>query len=150
VLRTLLRPAHHTLERGRRIPRKGYGRPPRARLGRQCVVGPVRHVSSVIIGPVRPSPLPCCHPRHCSTIPDAVGVRDNKTPPRLLLYALRPPVSHTLESAYGRRLSGEIPPSHAQNCSWTGTSTPRRSARSKILQDGRLVHSAIHHTTTCN
>jgi hypothetical protein len=69
VLPTLVRLARRTLERGRRSPQKGDGRLSRARPGRRRDVGPVRHVSSVTISPVRPSPLPRRHPGHCSTIP---------------------------------------------------------------------------------
>jgi hypothetical protein len=73
-------------------------------------------------GAFPPSPSVLCghprhrkrHPEHCNVIPDAVGVRGGKTPPRRPLCTLRPPVSCTLESAYGRQLSGGIstpPPS---------------------------------------
>jgi hypothetical protein len=51
----------------------------RTRTGRRRDVGPVRHVFSVTIGPVRPSPPLRHHPEHCSTIPDAVGTQDDKT-----------------------------------------------------------------------
>jgi hypothetical protein len=74
----------------------------RAHPGQRRDVGLVRRVSSVTIGPMRPSPPPRRHPGHYSAIPDAVGVRGDKTPPRLLLCTLQPPVSCTLESAYGR------------------------------------------------
>jgi hypothetical protein len=84
-------------------------------------VGPVRHVSSVTIGPVRPPPLPRRHPGHCNTIPDAVGVRHDKTPPHLLLCTLQPPFNRTLKLAYGRRPNGKSPHSYPQSCSWAGT-----------------------------
>jgi hypothetical protein len=51
----------------------------RTRTGRRRDVGPVRHVFSVTIGPVRPSPPLRHHPEHYSTIPDAVGTQDDKT-----------------------------------------------------------------------
>jgi hypothetical protein len=93
VLPTLVRATRRTLERGRRNPRKGDGRLLRARPGRRRDVALVRRVSSVAIGPVRPFLPSRCHPGHCSTIPDAVGLQGDKTPPRRLLCALRPRVS---------------------------------------------------------
>jgi hypothetical protein len=118
---TLVRLAHRTLERGRWSPRKRYGHPSRTRTGRRCDVGPVRRVSSVTIGPVRPFPPPRCHPGRCSAILDIVGVRDDKIPPRLLLCTLRLPVSCTLETAYGRRPNGKLPHRHPRIRSWTDT-----------------------------
>jgi hypothetical protein len=73
---------------------------------------PVELVSPVTSGLVRPSPPLCHHPERCSTIPITVGTRDDKTSPRLLLCPLRPSVSCTLESAYGRRPNGKLPHSH--------------------------------------
>jgi hypothetical protein len=108
-----------TLERGRRSPRKGYGRPSRARPGRCRDVEPVRRVSSVTIDPVRPSPPPRRHPGHYSAIPDTVGVRGDKTLPCQLLCTLRLPVSCTLESAYGRRPSEKLPRRHLRSGSST-------------------------------
>jgi hypothetical protein len=96
------------LKRGRRNPRRGYGRLPRARTGRCRDVGPVERVS-VIVGPVRPSPPLCHHPEYCNIIPVAVGAWDNKTSPSPPLYILRPSVSYTLEPAYGWRLKWEAP-----------------------------------------
>jgi hypothetical protein len=112
---------HRTLKKGWRSPLKGYGRPSRARPGRCRDVRPVRRVSSVTIGPMRPSPPPRLHPRHCSATPDAVGVRDDKTPPRLQLCTLRLPVSCTHESAYTRRPWKELPHRHPRSRSWTDT-----------------------------
>jgi hypothetical protein len=90
VLPTLVRTGRRTLERGRRNPRKGDGRPFHARPGRRRDVGPVRRISPVTIGPVRPSPPPQRHPEHCSATPDVVEVPGDKTPPPRLLCALRP------------------------------------------------------------
>jgi hypothetical protein len=118
---TLVRPARDTFEGGWRNPRKGDGRLFRARSGQRRDVGPVGRVSSVTIGPVRPSPPPRRHPGHCTAIPDAVGVRSDKTPPRLLLCTLRPPVGCTLKSAYGRRPNGKLPHRHPRNRSSTDT-----------------------------
>jgi hypothetical protein len=80
-----------------------------------AVTSVVRRVSSVTINPVRPSLLPRRHPGHCSTIPDIVGIQDDKTPPRLMLCASRPPVSRTLESAYGRRPDRKSPHGHPRS-----------------------------------
>jgi hypothetical protein len=121
VLPTLVRAEHHTLERGRRNPRKGDGRLFHSHPGQHRDVGPVRHVSSVTIDPVRPSLPSRRHPEHCNAIPDAVGVQGDKTPPRWLLCALRPPVSCTLESAYGQRLNGRFQHHHPRSCPWTDT-----------------------------
>jgi hypothetical protein len=121
VLPTLIRPAHRTLERGRRNPRKKDRRLSHARPGRRHDVGPARRVSSITIIPVRPSLLPHRHPGHCSAIPDVVGIQDDKTPPCLLLCASQPPVSRTLESAYGQRPNGKSPHGHPRSRSWADT-----------------------------
>jgi hypothetical protein len=63
VLPTFVRPMRRTLEGGRRNPRKGDGRPLRARLGRRRDAGPVRRVSSVTISPMQPSSPSRRHPR---------------------------------------------------------------------------------------
>jgi hypothetical protein len=69
---TLYRPLPYLLyvvplERGRWHPRKGYVHIPCARLGRCHDVRPAERVSSVISGPVRPSPSLCCHPGCCAS-----------------------------------------------------------------------------------
>jgi hypothetical protein len=97
------------LEKGRRNPRKKYGRQPRAQAGPRRDIRPVERVSSVISGPVRISPPLCYHSRHYSTIPGATGAQDDKTSSHPLLCILRPPVSCTLELAYGRRPKREAP-----------------------------------------
>jgi hypothetical protein len=124
------------LERGRRNPRKRYGRQPCTRAGRRCDVRPVEHASSVTSGPVRASPLLCYHPGHCSTIPDAVGARDDKTPPHLPLCILRPSVSCTLESVYGRRPKREAPTQPPSKPLLGGYRT-RHDARRKQDSSGR-------------
>jgi hypothetical protein len=78
------------LERGRWNPRKRYGCIHRARAGQRRDIRPVARVSSITSGPVRPSPLLCHHPGHCSTIPDAVEGRDDETSSRTLMCILRP------------------------------------------------------------
>jgi hypothetical protein len=116
-----VRPMRRTLEGGRRNPQKGDGRLLHARRGQCRDIRPVRCVSSVTIGPVRPSPPPRRHPGHCSAISNAVGVRGEKTPPRLPLCTLRPPVGYTLESAYGRQPNGKLLHRHPRSRSWTNT-----------------------------
>jgi hypothetical protein len=66
--RTLERPACRTLERGWQNPRKGYRHLFGAHTGRRRDIRPARHVSSVAISPVRPSPPLRHHPKHCSAI----------------------------------------------------------------------------------
>jgi hypothetical protein len=70
---TLVRLTRRTLERGRRSPRRGDGRLLHACLGLRRDVGPAGPVTSVAIGPVRPSPPSQHHPGHCITIPYVVG-----------------------------------------------------------------------------
>jgi hypothetical protein len=149
VLPTLVRPARHTLERGRRNPQKGDGRPTRAHPGRCRDVGPVKRILSVTIGPVRPSPLPRRHPGHCSTIPDAVGLRDDKMLPRLLLCTLRPPVNRTLESAYRRRPGKKISHRHPRSRSWadTGHATTLCQKQDSPGRSATLQHCASCHYT---
>jgi hypothetical protein len=119
----------HPSKGGRWNPRKGYGGLPRARAGRRRDVGPVERVSSISSGLARPSPPLCSHLGHRSVIPSAVGAQDDKTPPSPPMYVLRPSVSYTLESAYGRRLKWKAPTPLPSNRSWTGTgltATPRQ------------------------
>jgi hypothetical protein len=87
-----VRPMRRTLEGGRRNPQKGDGRLLRARPGQCRDIRPVRRISSVTIGPVRPSPLPRRHPGHCSAISNVVGVwgrQDAATPATMHLTASR-------------------------------------------------------------
>jgi hypothetical protein len=118
---TLVRPARRTLERGQWNPRTGYSRLSHARTGRRRDVEPVRRVSSIAIGLMQPSPTPRHHPGHCSTIPGAVGVQDNKTSPRPPLCDRRPSVSSTLELTHERRPEEKVPYHHPHNRSWTDT-----------------------------
>jgi hypothetical protein len=145
---TLVRPTRRTLERGRWNPRKGDGRLFHACPGLCRDVRPVGRVSSVIINPVQPSPPSRRHPGHCSAIPDAVGLRSDKTPPRRLLCALRSPVSCTLESAYGRRLNERFQHHHPQSRSWTDTGhamTLRRKPDSPRRPSTPLHYLSCHH-----
>jgi hypothetical protein len=115
-----------------------------ARPGQRRDIKPARRVSSVTIGPVRPSralqrhPLTlweygairrhhasCCAPYGFpSTPPSSQCTDDNQTGS-----------SHTatLKAATG----------------WI-QGRPRRPTSSKILQDGRLLYKTVRHTATCN
>jgi hypothetical protein len=101
-----------------------------------------------------PSPSVLCghprrpqhHPGHCITIPNTMGGRGDKTPPRQLLCALRPPVSRTLEPMYGRRPNGRPLQRHPRSCSWTDTGhamTPRQ------MQDSPGRPSTPQRCTPC-
>jgi hypothetical protein len=133
------------LERGRRNPRKRYGRQPRTHAGRHRDVRLVERVFSVTSGPVRPSPPLCHHPGHCSTIPGAVGARDDKTSPRPLLCILRPSVRCTLESTYGRRPNRKLPHSHPRSRSWADTKLATTPDRSKIRQDDHRLNGTVRY-----
>jgi hypothetical protein len=126
---TPVRPTRRTLERGRRSPRMEDGRLLHALTGLRRDAGPTGPVTSVAIGPMRPSPSSPTpsralhhHPQHC-------GGGGDKTPPRRLLCALWPPVSRTLEPMYGQRPNKRPLQRHPRNCSWTDTwhaMTPRQ------------------------
>jgi hypothetical protein len=99
---TPIRPTHRTLEKGQQSPRRGDVRLLHARTGLHRDVRPAGAVTSVTIGPVRPSPPSRCHPGHCITIPDPVEACGDRTPPRQPLCLVRPHVNSTLESSHGR------------------------------------------------
>jgi hypothetical protein len=149
VLPTLLWTRRPALERGRQNPRKGDGRLFHSRPGRHRDDGPVGHVSSVTINPVRPSPPSRRHPGHCNAIPDVVGVQGDKTPPRWLLCALRPPVRCTLGSTYGRRPNGGFRHHHPRSRSWadTGHAMTLCQKRDSPGRPSTLLHCPpCHHT----
>jgi hypothetical protein len=151
VCRPLLYGLHVApLERGWRNPRKRYRRLPRAHAGQHRDIRPGKHDSSVIFGPVRPSLPLCFHPGHCSAIPDVVGTRDDKTPPRPLLCVRWPFVSRTLESACGRRPNGKLPHSHPRSRSWAGTGLATTHGGGEIRQDDYQLRGIVHHTTICS
>jgi hypothetical protein len=116
-----VRPARRTLEKGRQNPRRGDAQLLCAHAGQRRDVRPVGAVTSVAIGPVRPS-RPLHHrTRRCGTCGD-------RTPPRQPLCLLRPPVNGTLEPACGRRRDEHPLRRHPRSCSCTGTgcaTTPR-------------------------
>jgi hypothetical protein len=98
--------------------------------------------------PLSPSVLRS-HPEDCSAIPDAVGVRGDKTPPRRLLCALRLPVSCTLESAYERRLNERFQHHHPRSRSWTdtGRTVTLRQKRDSLGRSSTPLHCPpCHHT----
>jgi hypothetical protein len=108
---TPVRPAHHTLEKGRQNPQRHDTRLLRARTGQHRDVRIVGAVTSVAISPVRPPPPPRCHSSPCITIPDVVEACGDRTPPRQPLCLVRPHVNDTLESSRGRP-SNEQPLRH--------------------------------------
>jgi hypothetical protein len=124
-----VRPAHRTLEKGWQNPRREDTRLLHARTGRRRDVMSVGAVTSISIGPVRPSPPSRRHPGHFITIPDAVEACGDRTPPRQPLCLVRPHVNGTLESSRGRPSNGQPLRCHPRNCSWTRTRhamTPRQ------------------------
>jgi hypothetical protein len=142
---TPIRLTRHILEKGRRSPRMGGERLLHARTGLCRDVRPVG-VTSVAIGPVRPSPPSQRHPDHCITIPDAVGACGDRTPPRRLLCLVRPHVNGTLESSRGRTPNRRLPCRHPRSRPWTRTGramTPRQK------QDSPGRPSTPRHYTPC-
>jgi hypothetical protein len=99
---TPVQPAHRTLEKGWRNPRRDDARLLRVCMGRRRDARTVGAVTSVAISPVRPTPPPQCHPDHCITIPDALEACGDGTPPRQPVCLVRPHVNDTLESPRGR------------------------------------------------
>jgi hypothetical protein len=118
---TPVRLTRRALERGRWSPRRGDGRLLHACPGLRRDVRLAGPVTSVAVGPVQPSPPSQRHPGHCITIPYAVGIQSDKTPPRRLLCALRPPVSHTLEPASRRQPNEKPLRHHPRSRSWVDT-----------------------------
>jgi hypothetical protein len=126
---TPVRPTRHTLEEGRRSPRREDEQLLRARTGLRRDVKLVGAVTSVAIGPVRPSPPSRRHPDHCTNILDAVRACSNRTPPRRLLCPVRPHVNNALESSRGRPSNRRPLCCHPRSRSWTHTGhamTPRQ------------------------
>jgi hypothetical protein len=104
---TPVRPARRALEKGRWNPRGDDAQLLRARTGRRRDVRPVGAVTSVAIGPVRPSPSPRRHPSHCITIPDAVehAATGHRHASHCALYGLMP-TTPSNPHADGHRTSG--------------------------------------------
>jgi hypothetical protein len=118
---TLVRLMRRALEIGRRNPRRGDGRLFHACPGLRRDVRPAGPVTSVAVGPVRPSPPSRHHPGHCIAIPDAMEARGDGTSPRPLLCLVRPPLSGTLESACGRPPNERPLHHHSRSHSWMDT-----------------------------
>jgi hypothetical protein len=118
---TPVRPTRRTLEKGQQSPRRGDVGLLHVRTELCRDVRPVGAVTSVAVGPVRPSPPLQRHPGHCITIPDAVEACDDRTLPRQPLCLLRPHVNGTLESSRGRTSNGQPLRRHPRSCSWTRT-----------------------------
>jgi hypothetical protein len=131
------------LERGRWNPRKAYGCLLRTRLGRCRDVRPTRRASSVISGPMRPSPPLCRHPGHCSVIPSTVEARDDGTPPHPPLYILQPSASPTLEKAYRRRPNEKPRTTTLEAAPGQSQDSPRRPP------EARFSRTTINSTTLC-
>jgi hypothetical protein len=133
-------------------PRRGAGRTLkylfRDYTGPHRDVRPAGSVIPVAVNPVRPSLPLQRHAGHCDDIPDAVGVREDKTSPRPPLSHVRAPVNGTLESArYGGRTTNhyaaplETAPVRAQDAS-------RCHDWNEIRQDDRQLHGTARHAST--
>jgi hypothetical protein len=126
---TPVRPTRRTLEKGRQSPRREDVRLLHTLTGLRRDVRPVGAVTSVTIGPVRPSPPSRRHPGNCTTIPGAVEACSDRTPPRRPLCLVRPHVKGTLESSHGQPSNRRPLCRHPRSRSWTRTGramTPRR------------------------
>jgi hypothetical protein len=145
---TPIRPAHRTLEKGRQNPQRDDAQLLYARTGRRRDVRPVGVVTSVAIGPVRPSPSPRRRPGHCITIPDTVehAATGHRHASHCASYGL-PQMAPSSQPAGGGLTSAlytttlEAVPVRAQDA-------PRCPARSGIRQDNRLLHDTAIHAST--
>jgi hypothetical protein len=103
-----------TLERGRRSSRREDRRLHHARIGQRCDVVPTGPVTSVTIGPVRPSPPSPTpsralhhHPQHCG----GTGREDAGTPAAVRPAASRQPHPRAYVQATTERATPTSPPS---------------------------------------
>jgi hypothetical protein len=143
---TPIQPAHRTLEKGRRNPRRKDARLLRARTGQRRDVRPVGALTSIAISPVRQSRPPRRHPGHCITILDAVEACGDGTPPRQPLCLVRRHVNSTLESSCGRP-SNKQPLCHApRSHSWTRTGHAMTPCQKR---DSPGRPSTTWHCTSC-
>jgi hypothetical protein len=113
--------------------------------GQHRDVRPAGPVTSVAIGPVRPSPPSPRHTDHCITFPDAVEACDDGTPPHQLLCprtTSRQRHPRVLTRAVAEHETSTPPPSKPL------LDAPCRPARSKIRQDVRLLRGDVHHAST--
>jgi hypothetical protein len=111
---TPVRLAPRALEKGQWNPRRDNTQLLCTCVGRRRDVRPVGAVTSVAIGPVRPS-RPLHHHTQCC------GTCGDRTPPRHPLYLVRPPVNDTLEPTRGRRPDERPLCRHPRSHSYTGT-----------------------------
>jgi hypothetical protein len=109
--------------------------------GQHRDVRPAGPVTSVTIGPVRPSPPSQHHPGHCIPISYTVGRRGDKMPPRRLLCALRPPISRTLEPMYRQR-----PNERPRHPPPSKTLLDRYRARHDAPLDARFARTTVYST----
>jgi hypothetical protein len=136
---TPVRPAPRALEKGRWNPRTDNTQLLCTRAGRRRDVRPVGAVTSVAIGPVRPSQPLHHHTRRFGTCGD-------RTPPRQPLYLVRPPVKGTLEPARGRRPDESPLRHHPRSRFCTGT---RRAMTPHQKRDSPGQPSTPWHCTPC-
>jgi hypothetical protein len=131
----------NTLEGGRRSPRRGDGCMFRARPRPRRDVGPV---SSVAIGPMRPSPPSRRHPGHCSTIPDAVGARATRRRHACCCTPYGPPSAAPRVSARAttERKTPTPPPSKPL--------LGRHRARHDAPPEARFARTAVYSTVLCS
>jgi hypothetical protein len=100
------------------------------------------------------SPLALCdhprrpqhHPDHCITIPDAVGVCGDRTPPHRLLCLVRPHVNGTPESSHGRPPNRQPLCRHPRSRSWTCTG---RAMTARQMRDSPGRPSTPRRCTPC-
>jgi hypothetical protein len=143
-----VQPTRRALERGRRSPRREDGRLLHARTGLRRDVGPAGPVTSVTIGPVRPSP-PCQHHLvHCITISYTVGVGATRrhhagccAPCGLPSAAPSSQCTDDDQTGDPYTATLEAAPGQIQG-------TPWRPARCKIRQDGCLLCGTVRHAST--
>jgi hypothetical protein len=151
VVRPVSAPRHcatHSRTAGAPPPQKRTVEPSKGDGRQSCAhTGPCRDVGrvpAITISPVRPSPPSWRHPEHCSSIPDTVEARGNRTSPRPLLRPVRPPVSGTLEPARGRPPNGRPLCHHPRSRSWTDI---WRAMTSRRKQDSPGRPSTPRHCT---
>jgi hypothetical protein len=114
--------------------------------GQRRDAGPAEAVTSITIGPVRPSPPSRRHPGHCIAIPDAVEACGNRTPPRQPLCLVWPRVNGTLESSHGRLPNRKPLHRHPRSRSWTRTG---RTTTPCQRQDSSGRPSTLQRCTPC-
>jgi hypothetical protein len=138
---TPVRPARRTLEKGRQNPRRGDTQLLCAHAGHRRDARPVGAVTSVAIGPERPSRPLHHHTRCCGTCGD-------RTPPRQPLCLVRLPSTTPSSRPAGGGLTSAVYAATLEVIPVRAQDAPRRPARSRIRQDNRLLRGTIRHATT--